>query len=101
MWDLSSPTKDRTCTLALEGEVLTTGPPVKSQVFIFGSSLLLSVAKSLPVSTSACLVLITHLFCHKHGWLYTLGHTQGHNDEQNLVDVLKELVLQASVNCNL
>ena len=30
MWDLSSPTKGRTCTPALEGEVLTTGPPEKS-----------------------------------------------------------------------
>ena len=34
MWGLGSPTRDRTCPppplLALEGEVLTTGPPEKS-----------------------------------------------------------------------
>ena len=87
--------------LALEGKVLTTGPPEKSQVFVFGYSPFISVAKSLPISSSTCLVLITHLFCHKHAWSYTLGHTQGHNDGQNLVDVFKELVLQASVSCNL
>ena len=86
--------------LALEGEVLTTGPPGKSQVFVFGYSLFLSIAKSLPISSSTCLVLITHLFCHKRAWSYTLGHAQGHNNQQNLVDVSKELALQASVNCN-
>ena len=31
MWDLSSPTKDRTCTPCIVSEVLTTGPPGKSQ----------------------------------------------------------------------
>ena len=30
MWDLSSPTRDRTCTPALGGKVLSTGPPGKS-----------------------------------------------------------------------
>ena len=32
MWDLISPIRDRTCTpvSALEGRVLTTGPPEKS-----------------------------------------------------------------------
>ena len=32
MWDLSSPTRDRTRTPAMEGEVLSTGPPRRSQV---------------------------------------------------------------------
>ena len=31
MWDLSSPTKDRTCIPCIGSEVLTTGPPGKSQ----------------------------------------------------------------------
>ena len=31
MWDLSSPTRDQTHIPVLEGEVLTTGPPGKSQ----------------------------------------------------------------------
>ena len=30
MWDLSFPTRDRTLSPALEGEVLTTAPPGKS-----------------------------------------------------------------------
>ena len=30
MWDLSSPTRVQTCTPAVEGEVLTIGPPGKS-----------------------------------------------------------------------
>ena len=29
MWDLSSLTRERTCTPALEGKVLATGPPGK------------------------------------------------------------------------
>ena len=29
MWDLSSPTRDWTCTPAVKGEILTTGPPGK------------------------------------------------------------------------
>ena len=35
IWGLTSPTRDQTCILALEGEVLTTGPPGKSLSFIF------------------------------------------------------------------
>ena len=35
MWDLSSTTRDRTPTPALEGELLTTGLPGKSLNFIF------------------------------------------------------------------
>ena len=31
MWDLSSPTRDQTVSPELEGQVLTTGPPGKSQ----------------------------------------------------------------------
>jgi len=31
MWDLGSQTRDQTCTPALEGKVLTAGPPGKSQ----------------------------------------------------------------------
>ena len=34
MWDLSSPTRDQTHTPALEGEVLTSGLPGKSQKMI-------------------------------------------------------------------
>ena len=34
-WDLSSPTRDRTLTLALKGKVLTTVPPGKSLCFPF------------------------------------------------------------------
>ena len=34
MWDLSSPTRDQTIPPALEGEILTTGPPGKSLVFV-------------------------------------------------------------------
>ena len=36
MWGFSSPTRDQTCIpCRLEGEVLTTGPPGKSQTLIF------------------------------------------------------------------
>ena len=35
VWDLSSLTRDPTCTPALEGKVLTTGPPGKSLRYIF------------------------------------------------------------------
>ena len=37
LWDLSFTTRDRTCTPSLEGEVLTTEPPVKSWCLIFKS----------------------------------------------------------------
>ena len=35
MWDLSSRTKDGTAPPALEGDILTTGPPVKSSQHFF------------------------------------------------------------------
>ena len=38
MWDLSSPAQGSTLTLALEGEVLTIGPPRKSLIGSRGHS---------------------------------------------------------------
>lgn len=55
----------------------------------------------MPISSSAYVVFIIHLFCYKHDLSYTLGYTQGHKDEQDLTDVFKELALQASVSCRL
>ena len=45
MWDPSSQTKVWTCTLALEGKVLTTGPPRKSPYSTFWGCLWFSSAQ--------------------------------------------------------
>ena len=53
MWDLSYLTRNRTCTPALEGGVLTTGPPGKSHIQRFlAPAWLFLVLLSLPVPSS-------------------------------------------------
>ena len=48
-WDLSSRTKDWTCTPALEGKVLTTGPPGKSPLPSYSIVLAASEGTGLPL----------------------------------------------------
>ena len=61
MWDLSSPTRDGTQLLALEGRVLTTGPPGKSAIIlIFRKKKKKTVSEKIEFSSVQSLSRVRH-----------------------------------------
>ena len=66
MWDSSSQTKVWTCTLALEGKVLTTGPPRKSPYSTFWGRLWFSSVQFSSVAQS-CPTLCDSMNCSTPG----------------------------------